>query len=158
MADQLLIVNGTELLLSSTPAPELLETAQQGPPGPPGAAGLSGGAGMTAIAGEALGGHRAVVLDAAGAAFYADRTTPGHFGRLAGITTGAAILGSPVALARTSTVTEPSWAWTPNAAVFLGLTGLLTQTAPVTGFLQVVGMALSATTLFVNPREPIAIL
>ena len=155
---ELLIVNDIELLVLGGTAAEVIEVALQGPPGPPGAAGLSGGAGMTAIAGEALGGHRAVVLDAAGAAFYADRATPAHFGRVAGITTGAAIIGASVSLARTGVLTEPSWAWTANAPVFLGLTGLLTQIVPATGFLQVVGVALSATTLFVNPREPLAIL
>lgn len=150
MADELLVTNDETLVL--------LEVAAQGPVGPPGPAGLSGGAALAAIAGEALGGHRAVVLDAAGQAFYADRLTPSHFGRLAGITTGAAVLGASVTLAMSGVVIEPSWSWTPNAPVFLGSTGLLTQTLPIGGFLQVVGMALNATTLFVNPREPLAIL
>lgn len=125
-----------------------------GPPGPSGAAGLPGGTAFAATAGEALGGHRCVRLDAAGMAFYSDCSVPTHFGRLAGITQGAAAAGDSTTITNSGVMVEPSWAWTADAPVFLGHTGLLTQTAPI-GFQQVVGVALSATALFINPREPV---
>ena len=123
-------------------------SGRQGVPGPP------GGTAFTTTAGEALGGHRCVLLDAAGSAFYADCSVPAHFGRLAGITQGAAAAGDSTTIVKSGVMVEPSWSWTANAPVFLGHTGLLTQTAP-SGFQQVVGVALSATTLFINPREPL---
>ena len=129
-------------------------SGRQGAPGPAGPAGLPGGTAFAATAGEALGGHRCVLLDAAGSAFYADCGAPSHFGRLAGITQGAAAAGDSTTITNSGVMVEPSWAWTADAPVFLGRTGLLTQTAP-SGFLQVVGVALSATALFINPREPV---
>ena len=157
---ELLVLPGDPALevLDSTQGAELLEVAQQGPPGGQGATGAPGGTAVSAIAGQALGGHRAIVLDATGAAFYADCAVPGHFGRLAGVTQGAAITGDSVTVIGSGVMTEPSWAWTADAPVFLGSAGLLTQTVPVTGFLQIIGIALSATTLFINPREPLATL
>jgi len=127
----------------------------QGPPGPQGPA---GGTAITATAAQALGGHRAVVLNASGAADYADCTLPAHMGRFAGITAGAASAGQSATIINAGPLTEPSWAWTPDAPVYLASSGLITQTPPATGFLQIIGMTLSATTLFISPREPLAIL
>ena len=161
---EVVIVSATESLVFLSEAAEvvevagafnLLEVAMQGPVGPTGPSGMGGSSGT---AGEALGGNRAVVGDAVNTFRYASNANPQHLGRLAGITTGAANLGGPVALLSSGPMTEPSWAWTPNLPVFLSTNGLLTQTPPVAGFLQVVGLAITATALFVNPREPLAIL
>jgi hypothetical protein len=166
LPSELLTVVETELLQDLAPDGSLvdhvesvvmLETAAQGPAGPQGLTGAPGGTAVTATAGEAIGGNRAVLLDAAGLAWYADRTTPAHLGRLAGITQGAASLGAAVTLVSYGLMVEPSWAWTPDTPVYLGTAGLLTQTTPTSGFLQIIGIALSATTLFINPREPLAI-
>lgn len=128
-----------------------------GPPGPPGAAGAPG-ANLTAIAGVAIGGHRAVIIENTGLAGYASNTTLSHIGRLAGITTSASVIGDSITILSLGPVTEPSWNWTPNAPVYLGTAGLLTQTQPITGFLQIIGVASTATTLFINPREPLVII
>lgn len=111
-----------------------------------------------AIAGEALSGHRAIVLDASGEAFYADQTVPNHIGRMAGITIGAAALGAGVTIMNNGLLTEPSWSWTPFAPIFLGTAGGLTQVPPTTGFLQMIGGALSATSMYVNLRQPLVII
>lgn len=118
----------------------------------------TGGSTITATAGTAIGGHRAVVLDASGDAFYADNTNPDHLVRFYGITTGAASTGGTLSIAQTGVIVEPSWAWTAFMPVYLGTTGLLTQTPPTTGFVQIVGAALSATTLFINQRDPVVII
>lgn len=144
--------------LDLTGPTQVLEVAVQGPPGPPGATGPAGGVALMVVVGEPVGGHRGVVLDVAGLARYASNTDIAHFGRLAGVTAGAASTGTETMVVRAGVMMEPSWAWAPDAPVFLSAGGLLTQSPPTTGFLQVVGVALSATTLFVNPREPIAIL
>ena len=140
------------LVVTSEPVKEVVTVGIQGPAGPPGPAGSTF---ITANAGETIGGHRAVVLDANGEAVLADNTIPSHIARLAGVTAGAAAIGTPIAIAVYAVVTEPSWTWTPNGHIFLTSNGMLTQSVPPTGFLQIVGTALSATSAFINPREPI---
>lgn len=127
-------------------------------PGPPGPAGPVGSSNITAAAGEPLGGHRAVVLDADGLAWYADNTDAQHLGRVVGITLSAAVLGADATLQSAGYITEPSWNWTPYQPVYLSANGLLTQTPPTTGFMQVLGVALSATSLFIQLRDPIVII
>lgn len=107
-----------------------------------------------AVAGEAIGGHRAVILDAAGVAFYASQDDPTHMGIVAGISQGAVVSGDPVSIMAKGRLIEPSWAWTPYLPIFLGTSGQLTQTPPTTGFLIVLGTALDATTMMVNPFQP----
>ena len=158
MSDQTLLINGTEVVVVDSTTVELLEIAVQGPPGPQGVPGPASGDGVTAPAGEAIGGHRGVVTDAAGLAWYADNTNPSHLGRFAGVTLGAVAAGGTASIVRAGNITEPTWNWTAHAPVFLSTNGLLTQTLPLTGYLQVVGIALSPTVLFVNPREPLATL
>jgi hypothetical protein len=110
---------------------------------------------VNVIAGEALGGNRAVVLQASGLAVYADNSNPVHFWQFAGITTGAAAAASPLKILPAGLMVEPSWAWLPNTPVFLGRTGLLTQEQVPGVFQQVIGTALSPTSVFISPREPI---
>lgn len=136
---------------------EVISAAPQGPPGIQGIPGPAGTAGLVVVAGEALGGHRAVVQDADGRAFYADRSDPTHIGRIAGITTGAAAVGTSVSLLALGRMEEAGWSWTPFAPVYLGSTGVLTQIKPVVGHQQVLGVALSATTVFIRLREPLAL-
>ena len=103
---------------------------------------------ITATAGEALSGNRAVRFSG-GSAFLADKdaATASH---AAGITTGAASSGAAVAIQLDGVMTEPSWAWSPGP-VWLGTTGQLTQTIPVTGSVIQIGIAVSATKLAIDP-------
>ena len=111
-----------------------------------------------APAGEALGGHRAVILDAAGLAWYADRAAAADMFRIAGITQGAIALGGLANILSMGLLTEPSWAWTPDLPVFLEHSGLLTQTPPTDGFSIVLGVAIDATSMFVKQQPPLAII
>lgn len=112
---------------------------------------------VSVTAGVALSGHKAVVM-AAGGAVYADAATATHRGRVLGITTGAASSGAAVEVATAGPLTEPSWAWMPDLPVYLGSGGALTQTVPTGGgTLQILGIAITATTLQIHLREPIAL-
>lgn len=109
-------------------------------------------------AGEPLGGHRVVVADETGRAIHADPANLSHASRILGMTTGAAAQGNPAEVVRAFEMEEQSWAWTPGAAVFLGATGVLTQSVPEVpeaAFSLIVGFALTPTRLFINVREPI---
>ena len=54
-------------------------------------------------------------------------------------------------------MTEPSWAWTPNQPIFVGMGGVPTQTAPSTGFHAPIGVAVSPTAMVVQIKTPVVL-
>ena len=131
-----------------------VHVVSEGQVGPKGAKGDSVTA-VTKVAATVLNGNRVVTLDASGEAIFADSSTLAHRDKVLGITTGAAVLGGDATIQTYGELTEPSWAWTAGEPVYLGLTGLLTQTPPTTGFLQRMGFAVVATKLFIDIDSPI---
>ena len=130
---------------------------QRGVAGADGAPGVAGGVVVLCTAGEALGGHRGVVLNASAEAVYASNAVPAHLHKVLGLTTGAVIIGAEATVQTGGEMTEPTWAWTLDAPIFLGENGLLTQTPPVSGFLLVVAFPVTATKIFIKLREPLAL-
>lgn len=123
----------------------------RGPQGPPGQA-------IDAIdrtADVALSGHRVVRGTSPGGADYCDSATPAHAAAFLGLTQGAASSGAAVTIQRTGIIVEPSWSWAPWLCVFVGANGVLTQSAPSSGFSLVLGVAMSATSLLIRPQPPI---
>lgn len=114
---------------------------------------------LQGIAGPALGGHRAVGMDDTGVYRYASNATPADVLRVAGITVGAAASGAAVSVQTNGPITEPSWSWTPDAPVYLGQNGGLTQTAPTLAsgavFSMAIGIALTPTSMFLRLNTPI---
>lgn len=128
----------------------------RGPVGPQGAPGTSGSIAQAYPAQGPISGHRAVAVTAAGAVQHADAATPAHALRMAGISLNAAVDGGDVVVTASGPVIEPTWSWTPDQPVYLGLAGALIQSAPTSAaYLLVVGWAVSPTCLFVNPQPPI---
>lgn len=125
----------------------------QGDQGEPGLSGVQ----ATYTADGALSGHRVVRASGAGAVAYADSANVAHATTVLGITTGAAADGDPVTIQAGGPISEPSWAWTPDQPVYCGGNGQLTQVAPVAGFVLVVGVAVSATEIFVGIKQAIVI-
>lgn len=121
-----------------------------GPRGPAGVDGNQGPTGFTANG--ALSGHRLVVPTGTQVE-YADNSDMTDIGKPVFLTTGAAMSGDPVTLVARGLLREPTWAWTAGL-IYAGANGLLTQTAPTTGYLRVIGEALDATTVWVDPRPP----
>jgi hypothetical protein len=109
-----------------------------GPPGPPGP---SGGEQLVRAA-EALGGHRAVTADGV-------HCTPSTLDRLAGITTEAVSAASFVRVLSRGYMTNPAWSWVPDAPVFVGAAGVLTQ-APPSGVARRIAWATSSTEINVD--------
>lgn len=144
--------------IQGPPGPQGLTGAEgpQGPQGPQGAAGVI----IIAPASTNLSGHRAVVLNSLGEAVYADNNTAAHANKFAGVTQGASITGASATLQQFGEMTEPSWSWTPDQPVYLGANGFLTQTMPVATsakFSLIIGVAQTATKLFISPMPPIFI-
>lgn len=129
-------------ILARAPLPPSALAAVVGPPGPPGLPGQSG-RGLEITAAAPLGGHRAVTADGL-------HCTPATLHRFAGITTAAAAPGAPVPVQRHGLMTEPSWAWTPEAPIFIGPDGVLTQLAP-TGLARRVAWAIGPGTINIDP-------
>lgn len=123
----------------------------QGPPGDPGAAGSV----LTKTAGAAIGGHRVVVASGADDVLVADPSDVTHLHRVIGITEGAAVLGDDVDVRFAGEMTEGSWSWTPDAPIYAGAAGVLTQTPPSGAWLRIVAVAISATRIVVGLREPV---
>lgn len=144
--------NTSTVLVDEVEEIEVLSVAQQGPPGPPGPGGLIT---HSLIASATLGGHRAVISTSSGAA-YASADNEDHSARVVGITTGAATSGNPIEIQSVGQMTELSWGWTPDADIYLGINGVLTQTIPPTAaFAQRIGYAVTPTSIWVELGEPI---
>ena len=142
-----------QLVVLQDGAAQLLEVAQQGPPGPPGPAGAAGSAVVQAVAAVALSGHVVVAYNTASQLVPASADELLHALRVAGITVAAAALGATVVVQQRGVLEHTGWAWAAGQPVFLGLGGALVQTpAPGAVFMMLIGQALTATRLLVNPQ------
>lgn len=157
------------VVLITTPGPPRVEMSPPAPSqmaiipvaGPQGRAGIDGasgaGGGVNRTAAVNLSGHRVVVPNNFGQVIYADPTNPDHTNRPKWFTTGAWTAGDTATLTADGLVSEGSWSWTPGTPIYLGAGGLLTQTPPSSGFLQVVAEVVSSTTIDFNPHPPIVL-
>lgn len=127
----------------------------QGPAGPPGSSGAAPVAAFTA--GTALSSQRLVVLDAQGRAVYAEAGAISHAGRLVGATVGSAAALAQVPVQAAGEIQDSAWSWTPSQPLYLGDEGRLvaTPTQAPGRFIQQVGVALSATRVFLFLGVPV---
>jgi len=102
-----------------------------------------------------LSGHRLVVLDQNNMATYASSNTLTTSQRVIGITTTSALVGEEVTIQTSGEVVEPTWNWDVSKMIYLGIGGYLTQTPPTSGFLLIVGVPSTPTSMIVNIRQPI---
>ncbi len=147
--DDSVLVNEQEVV-------EVVTDAEQGPPGPRGPIGPSGGSALSVTAGQDIGGHRLVLLNAQGDAIYADARQLSHAEVVVGLTVFAAVQGQSIDIVRAGIVEEPSWSWVADQPVYLGLDGVPTQTLPPGAlFGLVVGFPIAPTKLFMSIKPPI---
>jgi len=131
-------------------------TGARGPQGSQGTQGPQGDPGDSVIltASGSIGGSR-VICNTNGIATYADSSDVGTAHNISGISFNAAADGDPVTVITGGPITEVSWAWAPTLPVYVGTTGLLTQTPPINGYIRKIGFAQSATTVIVQEFQPI---
>lgn len=148
-------ISGTSLVTTLGSPSALITTVSV--PGPQGAKGDPGEANVTQSheAGTNLSGHRAIRV-ASGLAYVCDGTNAAHIGRAIGISTGAAVAGADVEVQTAGLLTEPSWTWA-DGPVFVGASGVLTQSVVGLAYLHQIGLAVSATQIDINPLSPILI-
>jgi hypothetical protein len=102
-----------------------------------------------------IGGHICVVSNTSGLATPASTTSKSP---VVGITSGSVAHGAYATLITSGIFTEPSWTWVSDNPLFVGAGGVLTQTPPSTGYMHVVGYAVSPTTMVVSIQQPIHII
>lgn len=124
----------------------------QGPAGPPGQSGANY---IAFYADGPISGHRMVKSTVAGKVGYTSSSLQADANTVLGMTLNAASADGVVNVQTSGPVTEPTWNWTPNLPVFLGVSGAMTQTPPATGFQLVVGIATAPTTLVLGIKQPI---
>ncbi len=78
-------------------------------------------------------------------------------GRVVGLTTAAVSIGQSATVRDNGILTNPAWNWEVNSPLFVGISGALTQIEPTSGFVQRLGIALTATSIFINKSDPIRI-
>lgn len=139
----------TDIVIVENPIIDVIAIAQQGPAGP---AGVSGDGYVVLIAGSALGGHRAVIDNVT----YADHSNSLHAGKVIGITTGSSTTGNPVTIQSGGKLN--GFTGLSLGPVYLSTNGTLTQTAPTSGFIQQLGVAVSATEIMIQIHMPIMLL
>ena len=97
-----------------------------------------------------------VVVSIGGVAL-ADNSVPTNANTLFAITLASASAGSTVPIAFAGIITNPitgigGWGWTIGAPIYLSTVGNLTQTKPNSGFVCVVGQAISSNAISFFPR------
>lgn len=141
-----------EVLTDETQVLEVVTEGPQGIRGIQGIQGIQGDPGhsfTTYPAGTALGGHRMVAL-IDGEFVYADHTNPAHIAAVVGMTTGAVNQGDFPTVVTDGEITEPTWTLTKNTAFYLSENGLISTTAPSSGFVLECGLATSDKSIFIH--------
>lgn len=110
---------------------------------------------LNLVAGTALGGQRWVTTDASGEAIYADNTTVSDSNKIVGITLNAVSAGTNVGIRTFGELTDSSFSFTPDEPIWLGITGLSTQTPASSGIVVLVAQALTATKIFIRVQQTI---
>jgi hypothetical protein len=99
--------------------------------------------------------HICVSADATGAIVPASTTSKSP---VIGITSGSVSHGAYATIITSGIFTDSSWTWVADNPLFVGDGGILTQTPPSTGYMHVVGYAVSPTTVVVGIQQPIRII
>lgn len=138
------------VLVRDTTSRVVVVAGRQGIPGP------AGNGLITGTAGAALGGHRIVTTNASGHYVHASNATPAHAGRVVGMTTGAVSSGATATVQTAGAITESGWTWTPGSLIWVTTDGQLSSTPPATGWVQAIGYAQTATTIFLQLSQAIS--
>ncbi len=117
-----------------------------------------GGSGQVDVfvtAGEAISALRILSSDTSGDGVYADPSDTESIRKLVGMSISGGATGSFIQMLNSGTYVDISWSFDVNLPLFLGPTGTIVQTAPVTGSSVVLGHAQTPTTIFLDIKRPI---
>lgn len=103
--------------------------------------------------GQILGGHRVVRFHDNDKLYYADALVIDDMNSIVGVTTHACQIDSLIKVRRYGLMIEDTWSWIKDKPIFLNTSGLLTQTEPLSGFIKVIGYAVSENSMFVELQQ-----
>lgn len=104
---------------------------------------------ISLIAAENVSPYRALIIDAAGKVWHADKDSITDRDRVIGINKNATGINDLTELQTTGAITNQSWSFNPGP-VFVNTAGTLTQVEPTSGYVVKMGIALSATKLLID--------
>jgi len=84
--------------------------------------------------------------------FKADSSIISHASNLMGLATETITSGNFGRVFWEGEYTDGTWSWTPDGRIYLNGNGVLSQTPPSLGFIVVIGFAVTATTILVQPE------
>ena len=134
--------------LAWSPALDTVIVVATGAPGKTGPSGAESF--IQRVAGEAIGGHRAVRVDASGTAWLARPDQASALDTM-GISDAAANVGALVQIRALGEANEAGWAWSAGP-VWVGANGVLTQALPTSGYLIRIGTAVGPSAISVAPH------
>lgn len=105
----------------------------------------------TCVAGEALGGHRAVII-IDNKAYYADSSNLSHANLIKGVTKFSADINKSITILFYGELELGSWNWNSSKPIILGSNGALTQVCPASGVASEIATVITQTRIFVNNR------
>ena len=130
-----------------------LNSGIKGDKGDKGDTGESGASSSyTYVAGEILGGHKAIVIDN-NLAYYADCTNLSYINKPIGISSNASDEGGEVTVVFFGELEEVSWSWDITKPIWISTNGLLTQTPAISGFSCIIAMPITTTKIFIEKQE-----
>ena len=128
-------------------------TGPIGPQGPAGPEGISGIQSVNVFVESTLSGNKVVAFTSNGVV-YADNTNLSHIGNILGFTRTSSESNSNTSI-QTFGFLNGFYGLIPGLPIYLSSNGSITQTVPVTGFINNLGIALSSTELNINITMPI---
>lgn len=121
--------------------------------GDPGIPGPAGGAAVQRNAGVTLS-ALTVVYELDGLVYPLSAWDGEHIDLILGVTLNAALEGAVINVQRAGDMDDTGWNWTPGR-IYLADDGALSETPPTSGFLTLIGSAVSATRIILNIQDPI---
>jgi hypothetical protein len=116
---------------------------------------ISGADMFTLIAAVNLSQGLGLAVNASGLAVLADSGNIAQLGEFLGVCVGSTVASGQVSIQYKGQLTYNGWSWTLGVPIFLGAGGVLTQIPPTAGFLQEVGIPLSANSMLIQIADPI---
>lgn len=151
-SNNVVVINSASSINASSPSQIIIAASTQGPQGIQGPIGPIGNSTVAYTAPINLGGNRVVTSSIT----YADNTNLLTAGKAIGITTSAATINTTVNIQIIGELNGFS-GLVSDSPVYLSTLGTVTQTLPLSGYVQKIGMATSSTTLLINISEPIVL-
>jgi hypothetical protein len=97
---------------------------------------------------------RAVAINDSGQLIYADAAMAAHAYRVVGVLTTAVTTGNTAQVLQGGKASDSSWGWARGTPIYIGGNGVLTQTAPSSGFILQIATVVSSQSIFVEIQDP----